>query len=440
MKEFIKNRDIVLFGFQPWEIKTGSNFVDIAHELSSQNRVLFVNRAPDRVSVWKKRRHRQWRSTIKGRAENEIRKINERLWVLDPAAVLESINWIPVAGLHDMLNFINNRRLAERINGAIHTLGFHNVLLINDNDFIRGRYLKELVQCDDCIFYLRDYLTGVPYFRRHGPRLEAKTIHLATMVAANSTYLATYASRWNPHSFDIGQGFHMLPALKQFIPDDIQPIPKPIIGYAGFISTLRIDPYILQHIAEKLPGCSIVMIGQTDPAFPRGLTDGLPNLHFLGPKPMAELYNYMSCFDICINPQILNDITNGNYPRKIDEYLALGKPVVATRTEAMALFAQYSFLCTTKEEYVASIEKILRYPDTYLSADACESRMLFASGHTWKNSLSRLSEAYFNTKNLFHPTSIHAEPVSKTSRTLRLLTIYCLVLYLLFIYIKFLFF
>jgi hypothetical protein len=31
----------------------------------------------------------------------------------------------------------------------------------------------------------------------------------------------------------------------------------------------------------------------------------------------------------------LNETTKGNYPRKIDEYLAMGKPVVATKTIAM---------------------------------------------------------------------------------------------------------
>src|SRR5438132_409033 len=50
---FIKNRDIVLFSFQPWDTEIGSNFKDMALELAKHNRVLFVNRAPDRASLWR---------------------------------------------------------------------------------------------------------------------------------------------------------------------------------------------------------------------------------------------------------------------------------------------------------------------------------------------------------------------------------------------------
>ncbi|MEJ7660035.1 MAG: hypothetical protein WKG07_10665 [Hymenobacter sp.] len=42
--------------------------------------------------------------------------------------------------------------------------------------------------------------------------------------------------------------------------------------------------------------------------------------------------------------RLLNDITIGNYPLKIDEYLAMGRPVVATRTRAMELFADHVYL------------------------------------------------------------------------------------------------
>ncbi len=51
---------------------------------------------------------------------------------------------------------------------------------------------------------------------------------------------------------------------------------------------------------------------------------------------MKELPGYIQHFDVCINPQKLNPITIGNYPLKVDEYLAMGKPVVATRVTGTA--------------------------------------------------------------------------------------------------------
>lgn len=72
----------------------------------------------------------------------------------------------------------------------------------------------------------------------------------------------------------------------------------------------------------------------------------------------------MAHFDVCINPQSVNDITIGNYPRKVDEYLALGKPVVATKTKTMEIFNGYVYNCTGADEYVQSIRAALEKDTT----------------------------------------------------------------------------
>ncbi len=57
-------------------------------------------------------------------------------------------------------------------------------------------------------------------------------------------------------------------------------------------------------------------------------------------KKPEQTAAYIHHFTICINPQLVNPLTIGNYPRKIDEYLASGKPVVATATQAMEMFRE----------------------------------------------------------------------------------------------------
>jgi glycosyltransferase involved in cell wall biosynthesis len=89
---------------------------------------------------------------------------------------------------------------------------------------------------------------------------------------------------------------------------------------------------------------------------------------------------------VCINPQLLNTITRGNYPLKIDEYLAMGKPVVASRTRAMKLFEEYTYLADKPEEYVSLIEKALAED----SEKNRVRRIKFAQSHTWKNSMDKL--------------------------------------------------
>ncbi len=443
--KFIKNRDIVLFSFQPWDTEIGSNFKDIALELSKFNRILYVNRALDRISLLRNRNSPQVKARLASIKDgiDELVEILPSLWVLNPRTILESINWIPLPTVHDWLNRINNKRLAKQINKAINRLEFSDVILINDNDFIRGRYLKELVNCNDYIFYKRDYLLGVGYFQRHGPRLEAGTLRNVDMVATNSAYLEKLAARHNPYSFDIGQGCDLTyyQNISDFEPEDIKDIKKPIIGYTGFVSTWRIDIDIIIYISRKLPNCSIILIGPVDELLEIEDLEHLKNIHFLGYKPAAELPVYMQYFDVCMNPQVLNEITRGNYPRKIDEYLAMGKPVVATQTEAMKLFEQYTLLCRNKAEFVEKISTILTNPQQYICETEIARRKAFALSHSWTNSVGRLGDAYYKTKtNNINLTDQPIQLISTDRNWLQVISVSFLIAYLLFIFIKFLFF
>lgn len=392
-----------MFSFQSWDTEIGSNFKDMAIELARKNRVLFINRALDRSSLYKHKNDTitQTRLASIKNGTGELEQVAPNIWVQNPRVIVESINAIPFARIHDWLNKINGKRLATQINKAIAQLGFSNALLINDNDFIRGFYLKEMVNCSEYIFYIRDYMLGVAFFKKHGPRLEKGVMQKADLVVANSAYLAGYATKNNPRSFNIGQGCDFTPFLATGlpVPDDMQTIAHPVIGYTGFVSAWRIDIDIIRHIAETCPECNIVLVGPVDWMFKKEALSHLKNVHFLGGKPPSVLPSYVQQFDICINPQIINDITRGNYPRKADEYLAMGKPLVATATDGMKMFEPYCFLCQTKEEYAEKIKYIINNQE-FVNNDAIKlRRKQFALEHTWEESIGMLGDAYYSLQN-----------------------------------------
>lgn len=400
---FISNRDIVMFSFQSWDTEIGSNFKDMAIELAKKNRVLFVNRALDRSSLRKNKNDAATKTRLASitTGTGEIEQVASNIWVQNPRVIAESINRIPFAALHDWLNKINGKKLAREINKAIVRLHFKDAILINDNDFIRGFYLKEMVYCSEYIFYIRDYMLGVDFFKRHGARHESGVMQKADLVIANSAYLADYAKKNNPNSFYIGQGCDFTQFLKKDvpIPEDMKPISGPVIGYTGFVSAWRIDIDIIKYIAENCPGCSIVLVGPVDYLFKKEELGHLKNVHFLGGKPPDSLVNYINCFDVCINPQILNEVTRGNYPRKADEYLAMEKPLVATATEGMKMFDPYCFLCHNKEEYAEKIMYIINNPEIINSDAIKQRRKEFALTHTWEESIGLLGDAYYSLKN-----------------------------------------
>jgi teichuronic acid biosynthesis glycosyltransferase TuaH len=313
----------------------------------------------------------------------------------NPDIVMESINWISINSIYDILNKINNRRLAAAIKRVTKKLGFKDFIFINDNDFYRGLYQKEYLECSHYIFYIRDFLTIQPYFRKHGTRLEEKIIKKADLVVANSAYLANYASQWNEMTFDIEQGCDLKNYLSTNypMPDDIATINRPIIGYCGAVTSMRLDISVIEHIALSFPDYSIVFVGPVDKTFEKSKLNNLKNIHFTGLKKLEEIPAYISHFNICMNPQMINPLTVGNYPRKIDEYLVMGKPVVATATMAMEMFRDYVFLCKTKEDYVTNINLILSN-EQFLSDREKERRINFALTHSWENSIGMLGDAY----------------------------------------------
>jgi glycosyltransferase involved in cell wall biosynthesis len=170
------------------------------------------------------------------------------------------------------------------------------------------------------------------------------------------------------------------------IPSNISSIPEPRIGYIGDINSLRLDADLIYNVAKNKPDYSFIMIGNEDKVFAGHALHTLKNVYFPGSIPKNMVPTYMSAFQICLNPQALNEITNGNYPRKVDEYLALGKPVIATKTATMELFKEHVYLCSSVGEYEAAVEKALL--DT--SADKVNQRILFAQSHSWKNNVNRL--------------------------------------------------
>ena len=385
----MKNRDIIITGLQSWDIQIGSNCKNIALEFSKHNRVLYVNSPLDRLSSFRKRN--------KKHPNESLVEIKENLWVYYPPSTIESISRLPVNFLFDMLNKHNNRLFAKDIQKAISKLGFSNYIHFCDSDMFRSFYLKDLLKPDFYIYYTRDNLLAVKYWQTQGNRIEPLHMAKADMLVANSTYLAKLASVYNPHSYFVGQGCDLSafnPESIQIVPQDIASIPKPIIGYIGALKTLRLDIDAIEYIANSRPDWSIVLVGPEDDEFKASNLHNIPNVYFLGSKEEKELPSYLNAFNLAINPQKVNEVTIGNYPRKIDEYLAMGKPVVATHTEAMKYFKDYVSLAKSKNDWLIAIDEELRIDNKYLQ----KQRIEFAKQHTWENNAKEIYRHFKNIK------------------------------------------
>ncbi|KAA6431533.1 glycosyltransferase family 1 protein [Dyadobacter flavalbus] len=386
--------DIVITGQQAWDVEIGSNCKNIALEFSRHHRVLYVNSPLDRISLLKKSTDPKIirRREVIDRKQNGLEKINANLWVLYPDRMIESINWIPSQFIFNLLNKRNNRIFASSIARAVKSLGFSDFIHFNDNDMFRSFYLKDFLLPKLSIYYSRDFMLAVDYWKKHGTSLEPQLIAKSDLCVANSTYLADYCRKYNRHSYYVGQGCDLqlfMEGVDSEEPADIRAIARPRIGYVGALQSIRLDMELLHYIAVTRPDWNLVLVGPEDNEFLQSSLHQLPNVTFTGSRNIDQLPAYINSFDVCINPQLLNEVTIGNYPRKIDEYLAMGKPTVATRTDAMSVFAEHVYLGKTKEDYVSLIEKALEEN----SDSRMKARRAFAASHTWENSVGDIYKA-----------------------------------------------
>lgn len=385
----IEGRDIVIIGQQPWDTDIGSNCKDIALEMSKSNRILYVNSPLDRATRIRNKNDQKIKkriSIVNGKETGLIR-INDNLWNLYPDCMVESINWINIRYVFDAINKQNNRKFANSIKKALDKLSFKDYILFNDNEMFKGFYLKDFLKPELSVYYSRDYMLAVDYWKKHGERLEPLLISKNDICMANSTYLADYCKQYNSNSFYIGQGCD----LEMFnnitdIPGEFKDIKGPIIGYVGALQSIRLDIDLIAGIALARPDWNIALVGPEDENFTSSILHQLPNVIFTGLKPMSELPACIKSFDVCINPQLINEVTIGNYPRKIDEYLAVGKPVVATRTRAMDIFQDHVYLAGDLGEYLNCIEAALGEENPLLQT----KRKDFAQLHTWKNCVQEI--------------------------------------------------
>lgn len=152
---------------------------------------------------------------------------------------------------------------------------------------------------------------------KNGSRLEPLLANKSDIVLANSSLFAERFRQYNSNTYTIETGVNLQlydASIHRDSPVDIKDIPHPIVGYTGMVIKLRLDIELLYQVALQMPNIQFVFVGPTDDAFETHPLHQLTNVHFLGKKETSQLPAYIQEFDICINPQIVNDITIGNYP------------------------------------------------------------------------------------------------------------------------------
>ncbi|MDP2904832.1 MAG: ElyC/SanA/YdcF family protein [Candidatus Omnitrophota bacterium] len=256
-------------------------------------------------------------------------------------------------------------------------------------------------------------------------KTEKELVAKCDIVFAQGTVLSDKCLRFNDavHIFPFGvriADFENFRPTPHQAAEDIKNIRAPVIGYIGGIHR-HLDFELLEYIARSRPDWSMVLVGPLQTDISR--IAGLKNVFFLGKKEFSELPNYISEFSVGIIPYLRSGYTETVYPTKLNEYHALGKPVISTDLPEVVNFNSENgglvAVAASKEEFMKMISAAIDDPgDSGLKS----RRIASAKKNSWARRIDEMSgliEEAFEKKTSTPAdwTQSFVKMYKKTSRT-----------------------
>ncbi len=215
-----------------------------------------------------------------------------------------------------------------------------------------------------------------------GPSLleaEIELVHEADLVSVTSSLLH---DKWKEAARScvlVRNGVDAAYFESQVAPNDLlDGVERPIIGYYGALAEW-VDFELIHCLATQRPDWNFVLIGDVFVDDLLGL-DALANVILLGRKPFEQMPLYLYHFDACIIPFKINDMTHAVDPVKFYEFMSAGKPVVASRLQALEPYADLLYLAEDLDSFVRQIDTALqeRQPELALA------RVALARENDWE--------------------------------------------------------
>ena len=224
---------------------------------------------------------------------------------------------------------------------------------------------------------------------------EERLLREADLVFVTSQGLGRRAGRLNRnvHLFRSGvnfarfdEGSRRRPADE---PSDIRGLKKPLVGYVGNMHKW-VDLDLVASVAKAMPDVTFVFVGPR--AVDVSILAELPNVVMVGPKVPEELPSYIRSFGAALIPYRRAPYTEHVFPAKLNEYLAMGTPVVSTPLPEIESFAREHgpvvAFAESASGFVTAIREALAEPS---DSPKVERRRAVARAYDWTSRVEAMS-------------------------------------------------
>jgi uncharacterized SAM-binding protein YcdF (DUF218 family)/glycosyltransferase involved in cell wall biosynthesis len=253
--------------------------------------------------------------------------------------------------------------------------------------------LIDAIDPEVTIYYCIDDLSASSPGARRIVSSEERLFKRADLVFVTSEKLRERAARvsGSVHLFPFGVNFEQFDSIRRAShvpPSDLQALKRPLIGYVGGLHQW-VDQDLIVSVASRLPEATFALVGpaQVDvSALAR-----CANVRLLGQRPHNLVPHYVRSFDVAIVPYRLADYTLNVYPTKLNEYLVMGVPVVATDLPEIRRFNGRHGNVVEVASDAAAFAAAVRRALNDSSPPEVERRVAAAHANSWNSRIAAMT-------------------------------------------------
>lgn len=328
----LKGQDIVCISSIDWDFIWQGHQQIMSTLAANGNRVLFVENTGVRRPNFKdiprlRKRIRNWWRGTKG-----FRQEQDNLFVYSPLVLPFPYSRIA--------RWMNRFIITRAIRRWIQALGLQRPLVWTFLPTPLALDIIDAIEPTLVIYYCIDDFESSSSGARLIRQAEDRLLKAADLVFVTSERLRHRVLEQReqvevlPFAVDFPR-FEKERLANQSKPNELVEIDSPIVGYVGGLHRW-VDQELLVEAARVLPDVEFVFVGPEQCDMSK--LKAQPNIHLLGSRNYDELPRYIKCFDVGLIPYVLSEYALNVYPTKLNEYLAMGLPVVATNLPEVRKF------------------------------------------------------------------------------------------------------
>ncbi|HJO39526.1 MAG: ElyC/SanA/YdcF family protein [Vicinamibacterales bacterium] len=375
----LRGRDIICISSIDWDFNWQGHQEIMATLALQGNRVLFVEntgvRAPKLRDLPRLRQRflNWWRST-KG-----FRQERENLFVYSSLLLPFPYSWVA--------RWLNRTLLVRSLRRWMWATGFRRPIIWT---FLPTPLVVDLIDRLDpelVVYYCIADFEQLSVRPQRIVKSERRLLGRSDLVFVQGETLRQRCGQHpNVHIFPFGVSMTTFRRDTDVAPE-LKSLKRPVIGYIGGIHR-HVDFDLARRVAQELDA-TVVFVGPV-----QAEADTLRQLHnvvFIGSQPHTRMPEFIRGFDVGMIPYRRTAYTESVYPTKLNEYLAMGIPVVATDLPEVSRFAaEHPGVVTVAGDADTFIEGTRRAFEEP-SAENVDKRVAVARQNSWEARIAQMS-------------------------------------------------